>query len=309
MTQLSRQTDAVLSLREARTPSLLADVCTMTKVRITAMVAVTAYVGYSMGLAMPGAIEGWMVVAATLLGTSLACMGASVLNQVCEIDTDKLMERTRNRPLPTGRISPLSGALLGVGLSLAGVGLLAAFTTWLAAGLAAFTIVSYVTIYTPMKRLHHVSTIIGAVPGALPPVIGYAAATGQITAEPMAVFAIMFLWQLPHFLAIAWLYREDYARGGFPMLPVIDPTGRSTFRQILIGSMALIPLGLLPALIGMTGLVYFVGSLAAGLILFVFSVRLVRHQTRSAARQLFFATLIYLPALLILLILLVADGK
>lgn len=306
MTQLSRQNDSVLAITGVRSPSLFADICEMTKVRITAMVAVTAYVGYSLGLATPNAIVGWKVVVATLLGTSLSCMGASVLNQACEIDTDRLMERTRNRPLPMGRVSPVFAWVLGLLLSFTGVLLLAGFTTWLAAGLSAFTIISYVTIYTPLKRIHHISTIIGAAPGALPPVIGYAAATGRIDAAPLAVFAIMFLWQLPHFLAIAWLYREDYARGGFPMLPVIDPTGRSTFRQILIGSMALIPLGLLPALIGMTGMVYFFGSLTVGLILFAFSIRLVRQHTRSAARQLFFATLIYLPALLLLL---VADSN
>ena len=167
--------------------------------------------------------------------------------------------------------------------------------------LSAFTIFSYVTIYTPLKRVTTVSTLIGAIPGALPPVIGYAAATGAVEPAAWCMFAIMFMWQLPHFLAIAWMYREDYTRGGFVMLPVIEPDGRSTFRQMLIGCLAMLPLGLLPTLMGFTGMIYFVGALIAGVGFLATAVALVISPTNERARRVFFASLIYLPLVLALM--------
>ncbi len=212
------------------------------------------------------------------------------------------MHRTRNRPMPAGRISVVQGTLFGVVLCVAGVALLAATSTALASALAAFTILSYVMVYTPMKRLSHTSTIVGAGPGALPPLIGFAAAAGALSIEAVAIFSIMFIWQLPHFLAIAWMYREDYTRAGFPMLPVIDPSGKSTFRQMLLTCLILVPVGLMPTLIGMTGPAYFVAALIAGLAFLACGLLVVKHQSTQYARLMFFASLIYLPVILIMMV-------
>jgi protoheme IX farnesyltransferase len=229
-------------------------------------------------------------------------MGASTFNQVLERDTDAMMQRTLNRPLPAGRISVASAVLMGLLLSVLGVALLLAFSHPLAALLTAFTVLSYVFVYTPMKRVSSVCTIVGAVPGALPPVIGFAAATGRIGIEAWIMFAILFLWQLPHFLAIAWLYRDDYARAGLPMLPVVDPDLAATRRQILAGCLALLPLGLMPTLVGMCGAAYFVGALLAGLFFLGFGIALVIGRTRRHARALFFASLVYLPLVFALML-------
>ncbi|MEX0778047.1 MAG: heme o synthase [Phycisphaeraceae bacterium] len=287
----------------ARARSALMDLAELSKLRITVMVAVTAWLGYQLGVADAGAMASasWLLLTATLVGTAWSCIGASVFNQVMERDVDALMHRTRNRPLPAGRMAPRHALLYGLIAAAAGVTTLALFTTPLAAGLSAFTIAAYTFIYTPMKRTSPASTIVGAVPGALPPVIGYAAATNTVAAPALAVFAIMFLWQLPHFYAIAWLYREDYARAGMPMLPVLDPTGASTFRQMLLYCAILVPVGMLPTFVGVSGMLYGVGALVAGLTFMAFAVVLVRRRTRAAARAMFFASLVYLPAVLLLL--------
>jgi len=303
MTQLTQQSQSILALPEV-SRSLLADLCQLTKVRITVMVVITAYIGYVLGAghALPVTGGQWVLFIAMLAGTAISCMGAAVLNQVMEHDTDARMHRTMDRPLPAGRMSVRMATMLGLAISLLGVLILALFTHWLAAAISAFTIVSYVLIYTPMKRRNSLSTIVGAVPGALPPLIGYAAVTGAIAPPPLAVFAIMFMWQLPHFLAIAWLYRDDYARGGFPMLPVIDPTGASTFRQILLGCMALLPVALLPTLIGVSGRAYFAIALIAGVAFLALGVALVAGRTTAHARTLFLASLIYLPVVLVAMV-------
>lgn len=299
MTQLTHS--PTLTLHDAARPSLhgrLADLAELTKLRITLMVMITAYVGFALGAATQAQASLTAMIAA-MIGTGLCCMGASCFNQVYERDTDARMHRTMHRPLPAGRVWPVQALALGAGLSLAGVATLAAMTTPLAAVLAAFTIVSYALIYTPLKRVTTLNTPIGAVPGALPPVIGYAAATGVVGVEAIVVWAIMFLWQLPHFLAIAWLYRADYARADMKMLPVVEPDGGSTFRQMLVGCLALLPVGLAPTAIGFAGRAYLMVALACGLLFAAFGVALVFRQTRAAARAMFFASLVYLPVVLL----------
>jgi protoheme IX farnesyltransferase len=312
MTQLTRH-DAVIPL--AADPLTLrqriADFATLSKVRITVMVVLTAWLGFAIGehAAQGAHVAVYATVSARLIallgamiGSALACMGASALNQVYERDTDALMHRTRSRPMPRGRITVAQGGLFGTALAAAGVAAIALTSNALAAGLAAFTVLSYVMIYTPMKRISSTSTIVGAGPGALPPIIGYAAAANALGIEAVAIFAIMFLWQLPHFLAIAWLYREDYARAGFPMLPVLDPAGGSTFRQMILCCTTLVPLGLLPTIIGMCGTAYFVVALAAGLGFLASAVLLMIHRSSTYARIMFFVSLIYLPLVLVMMV-------
>lgn len=306
MTQLSTKNDLALLLGASRLSAWrtvrFADVCQLTKPRITVMVLVTAGIGYLMALrgqqggtiAAALAASPWKLLL-TLVGTGLSCMGASAINQVLERDVDALMPRTRNRPLPTGRMDPAAAAGLGALLSLLGVSVLALGATPLAALLSALTIGSYAFVYTPMKRMGSYATIVGAGPGALPPVIGAAAATGMVGREALLLFLILFLWQLPHFLAIAWLYREDYAAGGIPVLPVEDPHGQSTFRQILLGCVVLLPLGLLPGAVRIAGMMYFIGALLCGLGFLAAAVALALRPSRKAARWTFFVSLLYLP--------------
>lgn len=276
----------------------------LTKPRITLMVVITAYIGYELGvrgMAKAGAVAPAAASHTTtqmllmLLGTALSCMGAGIFNQVLERDTDALMKRTKHRPLPAGRVPVARAMALGLTLSLLGVALLVMVANPLTAILSAFTILSYALIYTPMKRLSSTCTIVGAVPGAMPPIMGFTAATGTIQPIALVLFAILFIWQLPHFLAIAWLYKDDYARAGLPMLPVIDPDGSATGRQILASCLALLPLGLMPTMLGACGLFYLAGALISGAIFLAYGVALVRGRTRAQARALFFASLIYLP--------------
>lgn len=325
MTQLSRPesmlpVEDAVALGDASSSPIslrqrLADLATLAKVRITVMVVLTAWLGFAIGenaahkagfsLYASSQARLFALIGA-MIGSALACMGASALNQVYERDTDAKMNRTKDRPVVTGRISAAMGNLFGVFFSAAGVIILAATSTPLAAALAAFTVLSYVMVYTPMKRVNHTSTIVGAGPGALPPIIGFAAAAGSLSIEAAAIFSIMFIWQLPHFLAIAWMYREDYGKAGFPMLPVIDPTGKSTFRQMMLTCLILVPVGLMPTFIGMTGIAYFIVALIAGLAFLTCGILVVKHQTTKYARLMFFASLIYLP---IILIMMAVDGR
>jgi protoheme IX farnesyltransferase len=235
-------------------------------------------------------------------GTALVAGGAAVLNQVYERDTDALMRRTRLRPLPDGRISPADARVFGVVLAAAGLALLAARSTLLAALLAAATLVVYLVVYTPMKRRSPVATLIGAVPGALPPLIGWTAADGRHWLGGLTLFSIVFLWQIPHFMAIAWLYRDDYGKAGFPMLPVIEPDGRKTGRQAVAYAAALLPVSLVPALIGLSGSTYLVLALALGTVLLTLSVRFARFRSLASARALFLGSIVYLPLLWIVMI-------
>lgn len=303
MTQLStHETPALLAPAgdavDARTPSRLADYATLTKPRITLLVVITAYIGFALGGAAVMGQWSWLMLAGTLVGTALSCMGASVFNQLYERDTDGLMERTSHRPLPAGRVSPREARWLGGVLSVLGVLVLWGTTNGLAASASAFTILSYCLAYTPMKRVSTFAVWVGAVPGAMPPIIGYAAATETIGLPALLAFAIMFVWQIPHFLAIAWLYRDDYARAGLVMLPVVDPDGGSTFRQILATCLALLPLGLLPTYFGVSGLIYFGVALACGVMFLGYAAALVADPSRTRARKLFFASLVYLPVVM-----------
>jgi protoheme IX farnesyltransferase len=276
-----------------------ADWLELAKPRITAMVAFTALVGFVTASPAPP----WTpVLAAALLGTALVAAGASVLNQVYERETDALMLRTQSRPIPSGRIRPAPATAFGTLLTVAGLVLLLLGCGLLAAAVALGTWVSYLFAYTPLKRRTPLATLVGAVPGALPPVIGWAAARGRLDAGAFILFAILFLWQIPHFLAIAWLYRDDYARAGLPMLPVLDREGSFTARQAVLHSLALLLVSLAPAAAGLAGGGYAGGALLLGVALTLCALRLARARDLVAARGLFLASLVYLPALSLLLL-------
>jgi protoheme IX farnesyltransferase len=289
--------------RQAGLKRWFGDLVVMTKPRITVMVAFTTYVGYSLGSRHTSGWTAWLPMIVTLVGTALSCMSASVLNQVVERHTDALMERTRNRPIPMGRVSCLEGMVWGVMLGLVGVGCMAVSVGVNPAVFAGFTIASYVLVYTPLKTITSLSTIVGAVPGAMPPLIGYVAAAGQLGLDAWLLFAILFLWQLPHFLAIAWLYRVDYKNAGIVVLPVLDSSGKSTFRQMLLGCLALLPLGMLPTMLGIAGPMYFFGALLAGLAFLGSGVVLVLGKNERLTRATFTASLVYLPVVYTLILL------
>jgi len=290
--------DALPAGQTAKAPTLLGDYKELTKPRITRMVVITAAIGFVFGSAGTIADLHWPTLLIAMIGTALSCMAASVFNQAMEYDTDALMHRTRNRPLAANRVSIRHAMIFGAVLSALGLGALLAYGLYLAAAICAFTIASYALVYTPLKRRSSLALLIGAVPGALPPMIGYAAAAKDLGPAAWLLFAIMFVWQVPHFLAIAWLYREDYARARLAMLPVIDPTGLRTFRQTLIGCLLLLPLGILPTSMGVAGRWYFTAALLCGLAFLAFGILLVLRPTRDNARRLFLASLVYLPVVL-----------
>lgn len=238
----------------------------------------------------------------TLLGTALVASGSMTLNMFLERDTDALMHRTRGRPLPAGRLRPLEALCFGLLLTSAGIAALALLVRPLAALVALATWASYLFAYTPLKTRTSLATLVGAVPGALPPVIGWTAARGSLDGGAFVLFAILFLWQIPHFLAIAWIFRDDYARGGLPMLPVLDPSGRMTGRQAVANSLALLLVSVVPSAAGMTGAVYLYGAIALGLGFTGVAVFAAVKRTRTAARALFFASIIYLSLLSALLL-------
>jgi protoheme IX farnesyltransferase len=275
------------------------DYLELTKPRITLMVMLTTMVGFVMG---SGPRVRLGALAAVLVGTGLVAAGASVLNMLMERRTDALMLRTRNRPLPAGRLRPADSLAWGFVLTGAGVFVLGWLSGTLPAGVALVTWLSYLLFYTPLKPLTSLSTVVGALPGALPPVIGWAAARGSLDPGAFVLFAILFLWQIPHFLAIAWIYREDYARAGLPMLPVLDPAGKVTGRQAVANSLALLIVSLTPRAAGMAGNVYLVGAVLLGLgftgVAFLSAV--ARNVT--AARRLFLASIVYLMSLCALLV-------
>jgi protoheme IX farnesyltransferase len=253
-------------------------------------------IGFLFGLPA-GAAAPWMLLAHTLVGTALIASGTAALNQWYERVADSRMNRTRNRPIPSGRLSSRSAAVFGIGLSIAGFAELCWGANLLAALLGLFTLASYLFVYTPLKQRSPHATTIGAIPGAMPPLIGFAAAAGTLTAPAWILYAILFLWQFPHFYAIAWMYREDYARAGIRMLPVVEPDGISTARRIVVLSAVLIPISLLPRLVSMTGNLYFFGALALGLAFLWAAWRASAHLSQHAARQVLLASVIYLPLL------------
>ncbi|MDB5296548.1 MAG: protoheme farnesyltransferase [Phycisphaerales bacterium] len=281
------------------------DFSELAKLRLNFLVMVTTVVGYA--LAKPDWSD-WRLLVHALLGTALTATGASILNQVIERRHDALMNRTKRRPLPGGRVRVGDALALGLGTGAVGVAELYYFVNPLTALIGAITLGTYVLIYTPLKRVTTLNTVVGAIPGALPPVMGVAAAAGHglvygqtfLGVQPIgwALFGILFFWQMPHFLAIAILYREDYARGGFVMLPVVDEDLVATSRQMLFYALALIPVTLVPTLLGATGLLYFLAALAMGLAFLGFAVVCVMTRRRGDARQVFLASILYLPCLL-----------
>ncbi len=287
----------------SRNPSTFASYVALTKPRITVFVVMTAFVGFVAGTSGPLSSLAVPLLLHTLLGTALVASGTSAFNQVREVDLDGLMKRTQDRPLPSGRISLRGAALFAGALSVAGLVELFLFTNVLTTALAAFTLVSYVCLYTPMKTRSHASTIVGAVPGALPPLGGYTAAAGGLGLPGLALFAILFVWQLPHFFAIGWRHRVDYARAGVRILPVIDPSGTRTARQTLLWTTVLLPISLLPSLVGTAGFAYAVGAFILTLFFLRSSLAFARETTDIRARSLFFASIGWLPAILILLVL------
>ncbi len=279
---------------------LAADYLELTKPRITLLVVFTTLVGFV--VAAPGALS-TLPLLAVLAGTTLVAAGASAVNMVLERDTDALMLRTRNRPLPAGRLRAPDALLFGLVLTALGLGALAWLSGWLPAVVASATWTSYLFAYTPLKRRTSLSTLVGAMPGALPPVIGWAAARQSLDGGAFVLFAILFLWQVPHFLAIAWIYRDDYARAGLPMLPVLDREGRLTGRQAVTHSLALLLVSLTPVAAGFGGRVYLAGAVILGIGLTLCAFRLAIVRTVPSARALFLASVLYLPALLALLLL------
>jgi protoheme IX farnesyltransferase len=290
-----RSEAVVLAAAKSRT----ADFAALAKPRLNMLVVMSALAGYLLGTT--DGISALPLVA-TLAGTGLVAGGASAFNQLLERDLDAMMRRTRMRPLPDRRLQALEASVFGAAITITGLLILAAFANLLAAGVALVTFLSYVVVYTPLKRKSSFGTVIGAIPGALPPVIGWAAARGALTSEAWTLFGIVFLWQLPHFLAIAWMYREDYARAGYPMLPVIEPDGRSTARQSMVYATALLPLSLAPTLLGLAGNVYFAGALVLGLGFVYLTYRFVRTRAVRDARTVFFGSIVYLPLVWILMI-------
>ncbi len=276
------------------------DYLELTKPRITVMILICTAVGYSFGYRT--SFHPLMLLH-VLLGTALLASGTSTLNQWWEAKSDAKMHRTRERPIPAGRIKRRHAFVFGVLLSICGFGELWFQTNALAAILGLFTLLSYLLVYTPLKRHTPLCTTLGAVPGAMPPLIGYAAINGHLDWPALALFAILFVWQFPHFYAIAWMYREDYARGGMRMLTVVEPQGESTRKRIVAFSVLLIPISLLPRLLAMSGSIYAIAALAAGLALLYFGVRFRQERTSSRARHVLLASVVYLPAVLAVMVL------
>lgn len=276
-------------------PGMVSILTELFKARLTGMVLITTMVGFYSGSSRP---VDFLLMLHAVAGTALVACGAAALNQLLERDLDARMERTSQRPLPAGHLHPDMALLVGAALAAAGLGYLAYAVNYLTAALGAVTLVSYLFIYTPLKRITTLNTAVGAIPGALPPLMGWTAATGTISAEGWALFAILFFWQLPHFMAIAWIYKEDYARAGFKMLPVVDPDGRRTGSQAVSHALGLLPASLAPVVFGVAGYYYAVAALVLGGMFLYFAIQFSRHLSVQRARHLFWASIAYLPVLL-----------
>ena len=277
------------------------DYLELSKSRIVFMVVITTASGF---LFAAKQVDPLLLLHA-LIGTALVAAGTNALNQYVEREHDAKMHRTRTRPLPAGRITPRAALLFSSAIAVLGTLYLGLLVNWLTAFLGAFTLTSYIFVYTPLKRLSTLCTIIGAVPGAIPPLMGWTAATNGIAAGGWIVFAILFLWQLPHFMAISWMYRDDYARGGFAMLSVRDGDGAAVARQAVYYSLALLAVSVLPWFLGLTGLAYLIGATLSGAVLLAISVRFYFDRGARTARTLFMASNLYL---LTVMLLLVADA-
>jgi protoheme IX farnesyltransferase len=275
------------------------DFVTLMKPRLNFLVLLTVAAAYSLGASPTATL---IDLVHTLLGTFLVAGGAAALNQVWERGTDRLMRRTKTRPMADMRMTVMQGTTFGVLLTILGAAELAYFINPLSATVALLTTASYLLFYTPLKLRTSLSTLAGALPGALPAVIGWAAATNTLSIEGWVLFGIVFMWQMPHFLAIAWLYREEYARAGMPLLPVIEPDGRSTGRQAVLYTAALIPLSMMPTAVGLATVWYLVGAIALGAVLMVLSLEFSVKRDMATARRLFFGSILYLPILWALLV-------
>jgi protoheme IX farnesyltransferase len=272
----------------------------LTKPRITFLIVLTSAAGFA--LASPGSVDYARLVTA-MLGIALLSSGIATINQYMERDLDALMRRTVNRPLPSGKLLPWEALAFGVGLTVLAEVYLAVVVNPLTGLLGLTVIAGYLFAYTPLKTRTSLSTMVGAFPGAVPPLIGWAAARGTVGLEAWVLFAILFLWQFPHFLAIAWMYREDYSRAGILMLPVVEPDGRVTGQQIVVYTLLLLPVSLLPTALGISGKVYLYGAIVLGLLFLYSSVRAAFSKSRQEARRLLLASVIYLPLLFILMVL------
>ena len=276
--------------------SIIAD---LVKARLTGLVLLTTLVGFYLGNTETG---NFGLLFAVMLGTGLLASGAAALNQYMERDYDKLMPRTQDRPIPAGHLSADTTLVFGGLLSIFGLIQLAVFVNFLTSVLGAATLSLYLFVYTPLKRVTSLNTIVGAVPGALPPLMGWTAARGSVDIAGWSLFAILFFWQLPHFLAIAWMYRDEYGRAGYVMLPNVDPTGTRTGRQALSHTLGLLPISLCPAFLGVSGGTYLIGATLMTLVFVACAAAFAFDLNRSNARRLFFCSIIYLPLLLGLMV-------
>ncbi|HUM05729.1 MAG TPA: heme o synthase [Terriglobales bacterium] len=291
-----------------RIRALLRDYSELTKMRVTTLIVMTAWCGFHFGAMKSGASSfSWMLLNA-LLGIGLVSGGTAALNEVMEYEVDARMRRTANRPLPSGRMSLMHGTIVGILLTVGGAFYLAFTTNALTGLLTLATAFVYLAAYTPLKRVHPICTFVGAIPGAMPGVLGWTAARGRLELGALVMFAIVFFWQFPHFYSIAWLYRNDYAAGNIRMLPVVEEDGRATARRILFYSLGLIPVSLAPTLLGMSGRIYAAGAVIMGLAFCYFGSRLARlglpmnaPRSKQRARQLLQASVVYLPLLFILM--------
>lgn len=272
----------------------------LTKPRITFLIVLTAAAGFCLGA--KGGLD-YLRFTHAMLGIALLSSGIATLNQYMERDLDGLMRRTQMRPLPSGKLAPLEALIFGAGLTLVAEVYLALLVNPITALFGLTVIAGYLFMYTPLKTRTTLSTAVGAFPGAMPPLMGWTAATGEVTTGAWVLFAILFLWQFPHFLAIAWMYREDYGRAGIRMLPVVEPEGRITGQQIVAYTVMLVPVSLLPALMGISGRVYFYGAIILGSLFLISSISAAVSKSRQQARRLLLASVLYLPLLFGLMVL------
>jgi protoheme IX farnesyltransferase len=294
-----KATTSSLPAPSAAEKPMVSVLCDLVKARLTFLVLLTTLVGFYLGTR--GAVDYWLLVH-SLLGTTLLACGAAALNQLWEREHDALMRRTADRPLPSGRMQPETVLIFGGACAVAGLLYLAFAVNLITSLLGAVTLASYVFIYTPLKRVTWLNTAVGAVPGALPPLMGWTAARNEIAGEGWSLFVILFFWQIPHFLAIAWMYRDEYARAGFVMLPAVDPDGLRTGSQAVSHTLGLLTVSLAPFVFGLVGAVYLAGALVLGLVFLFAAIQFSRQLSRPRARQLFFVSILYLPLLLGLMV-------
>lgn len=297
---MTTQTPSTMPQAKTHKPSLLGMYLELTKAKLSAMVVLTTAVGFIM--ATTGSID-WLRLLWTVIGTALTAGSASVFNQIAEVKLDRLMLRTKERPLPSGALSKRHSFIFAMILGYAGLVILSLLINFAAAGLALLTLLAYVLAYTPLKTRSTLNTIVGALCGAIPPMIGWVAVSGTLEFGAWLLATLLFVWQIPHFLALAWLYRKDYERAGFAMLPVIDKSGQLTARVIVLTSLVLLCLSLTSTVSGMAGWIYTIGSISLGLWLVKLAIGLHINRTDAGARKVFLASLVYLPALLGLMML------